>query len=489
VRSYIVKRLLIMIPTFFGISLLVFAVLNFAPGRPGAGKQGSDLASDVRGEGTQESYRIFLEQFGLDKPVLFNTLPFSLTRERVEKALRRMTGVAAASAAERVRAQDALEGWGTYSIPYLVEVVQQYDPPADDESRMLRDIGVYMLRLNARQQLVDPFNPKPAPEVRARNQQLQIENEAARQRRYALEDPESLKRPVLDAWYAWYAENSSRWDYSTAQKLRILLLETRFATYWDNLIRLDFGISLVSRKPVLETLVSKLRYSISLSVTSLILAYLISIPLGIYSAAAKDSLPDRVLTVVLFMLYSLPSFFVATVLLYQFSYGSDVPALRIFPTGGWRSRDYMDLTTLQQIGDLAWHLVLPIFCLTYGSLAALSRYMRTGLLDVIRSDYVRTARAKGLPEWQVIGKHAVRNGLIPVLTLLAGLLPAVLGGSVIIEVIFDIPGMGLWMIDSIYQRDYNVIMVIQLFATILTLVGILLTDLSYALVDPRIRYE
>jgi peptide/nickel transport system permease protein len=149
----------------------------------------------------------------------------------------------------------------------------------------------------------------------------------------------------------------------------------------------------------------------------------------------------------------------------------------------------MELTSLQQIGDLAWHLVLPIFCMTYGSLAALSRYMRTGLLDVIRSDYVRTARAKGLPEWQVIGKHAVRNGLIPVLTLLAGLLPAVLGGSVIIEVIFDIPGMGLWMIDSIYQRDYNVIMVIQLFATILTLVGILLTDLSYALVDPRIRYE
>ena len=263
----------------------------------------------------------------------------------------------------------------------------------------------------------------------------------------------------------------------------------RFARYWENLLRLDFGISLVTRKPVLETLVSKLRYSISLSVTSLLLAYFISIPLGIYSAAAKDSLPDRVLTVVLFMLFSLPSFFVATVLLYQFSYGSDVPLLRIFPTGGWRSRDYMELTSLQQIGDLAWHLVLPIFCMTYGSLAALSRYMRTGLLDVIRSDYVRTARAKGLPEWQVIGKHAVRNGLIPVLTLLAGLLPAVLGGSVIIEVIFDIPGMGLWMIDSIYQRDYNVIMVIQLFSTVLTLVGILLTDLSYALVDPRIRYE
>ena len=488
-RAYIIKRLLIMIPTFFGISLLVFAVLNFAPGKPGAGKQGSDLASDVRAEATQESYRIFLEQFGLDKPVMLNTLPFTLTGERVAEALRAMTGVSGASAAERVRAQDALESWGAYSIPYLVEVVRELDPPDDEDQRLVRDVGVYMLRLNARQPLADPFDPRPTAEARAHNRRLQVENEQVRKRRYALEDPESTKRVVLDEWYAWYDENGDRWDYSLGEQIRILFLETRFATYWKNLLRLDFGISLVSRKPVLTTLVSKLRYSISLSVTSLLLAYLISIPLGIYSAAKKDSMPDRVLTVVLFMLFSLPSFFVATVLLYQFSYGSDIPMLRIFPTGGWRSRDYMELTSLQQIGDLAWHLVLPIFCMTYGSLAALSRYMRTGLLDVIRSDYVRTARAKGLPEWQVIGKHAVRNGLIPVLTLLAGLLPAVLGGSVIIEVIFDIPGMGLWMIDSIYQRDYNVIMVIQLFATILTLVGILLTDLSYALVDPRIRYE
>jgi ABC-type dipeptide/oligopeptide/nickel transport system permease component len=115
--------------------------------------------------------------------------------------------------------------------------------------------------------------------------------------------------------------------------------------------------------------------------------------------------------------------------------------------------------------------------------------MRTGLLEVIRSDYVRTARAKGLPESLVVGKHALRNGLMPILTLLAGLLPAVLGGSVIIEYIFGIPGMGLWLIDSIYQRDYNVIMAVQLLSTILVLWGLLLTDLSYALVDPRIRYS
>lgn len=484
-RTYVIKRLLIMIPTFLGISLLVFAVLNFAPGKPGAGKQSSDLAADVRAEATQESYRIFREQFNLDKPVLVNTL-FALDPDDVRSNLRIVAELDPATPAERLHAQDALESFGYYAIPALIEVLQESD--AAGETR-LRDVTAYLLRLNARQPLIDPFNPAPSEAVRLENEAISAENAQVRLRRYAFEDPEEKKERIVAEWLAWYDDNRERWHYTASQKLGIFFLDTRFARYWENLARLDFGVSLVSREPVLDTLVSKLRYSISLSITSLLLAYLISIPIGIYSAVHRDSGPDRTLTVALFMLYSLPSFFVATLLLYFFSAGSDYEGLRWFPTGGWRSRDYMQLTSLEQIGDIAWHLVLPVACLTYGSLAALSRYMRTGLLDVIRSDYVRTARAKGLPEWQVIGKHAVRNGLLPVLTLLAGLLPSVLGGSVIIEVIFDIPGMGLWMVESIYQRDYNVIMAVQLLTTILVLVGLLITDLSYALVDPRIRYE
>ncbi len=484
-KSYLVRRILVMIPTFFGVSLIVFGVVNLAPGRPGAARQGTDLAADIRSEKTQESYRIFREQFNLDKPVLFNTL-FALDRETVRNALRAVAGGAEASPAQRIRAQEQLEDFGRFAVPHLIAIVGEAD--AAGEQR-LRDVAVYFLRLNGRQRLVDPFATHPTPEAREVNRRIDAENARIRALRYTLEDPEAKKREVIEGWQQWHRENRQRWEWSRADKLRIFFLDTRFATYWRNLLRLDFGVSLVSRAPVVHTLVSKLRYSISLSITSLLLAYLIAIPLGVYSAVFKDTRADRSLTVVLFSLYSLPSFFVATLLLYFFSQGSDISWLRIFPTGGWRSRDYMDLTSLGQVRDVAWHLVLPVLCLTYGSLAALSRYMRTGLLDVIRSDYVRTARAQGLPEWQVIGKHAVRNGLLPILTLLAGLLPAVLGCSVIIEYIFGIPGMGLWMIDAIYQRDYNVIMAVQLFSTVLVLVGILLTDLSYALVDPRIRYE
>jgi peptide/nickel transport system permease protein len=248
-------------------------------------------------------------------------------------------------------------------------------------------------------------------------------------------------------------------------------------------------VSLATKEPVVQTLLSKLKYSLSLSVTSLLLAYAIAIPLGLFSAVRRGSRADRAVTLTLFALYSLPSFFVASLLLVFLSEGSNYPALRIFPTGGWQSPSADELTTLAQLGDIAWHLVLPLVCLTYGSLAALSRYMRSGLLDVIQADYIRTARAKGLEERIVMGKHALRNGLLPILTLLAGLLPAILGGSVIVEYIFGIPGMGLWVVESINVRDYNVIMAIQLFSTLLVLFGILLTDLSYAVVDPRIRYQ
>jgi len=469
-----------MIPTFFGISLILFVILNLAPGRPGA-QQGSDLGQSMRGEVTQESYRIFREQFHLDKPVLFNTR-FALTREEIRAALLDAAGVSKASSAERIQAQEALEDAGSYAVPHLVALLHEPDT-------RLRDAAAYFLRLAALRPLADPFNPRPSPELRAKNRDIDAENAKLRTLRYAPEEPEDAKRRVLAALEAWYREHEGRFRYTTAEKLDRFLFDTRFAAYWRNLVHFDFGVSLTSREPVIPTLLSKLKYSLTLSVGSLVLAYLIAIPLGVFSAVKKGTRIDRYVTLVLFMLYSLPSFFVATLSLFLFSDGSDIPALRFFPTGGWQSRDAGELTTLERWADIGWHLVLPMFAMTYGSLAALSRYMRTGLLDVIQADYVRTARAKGLSERWVIGKHALRNGLLPILTLLAGLLPAVLGGSVIVEYIFGIPGMGLWVVDAINQRDYNVILAVELFSTILVLVGLLLTDLSYALVDPRIRYE
>jgi peptide/nickel transport system permease protein len=473
-----------MIPTFFGISVVIFVVLNLAPGRPGA-LESSDLAQQARNQDTAESYRIFREHFDLDKPVLFDTR-FALSRAEVLDDVNVAAGERSANAAEKISAQNRLEDEGEYAVPHLVAIMKDADA---SHATARRDAAVYFLRLAAPRRLKQPFDRHPSAAVRAYNDEVQAETAKLRELRYALDAPEDEKRRVVQGWESWYDGNQARFRYGLGDRIRIFFLDTRFARYWANLLELDFGVSLVNREPVLSTLVSKLKYSLSLSVASLVLSYLIAIPLGVFSAVRKDSRADRVLTLLLFTLYSLPSFFVATLLLYFFSEGSDFPSLRWFPTGGFQSPGASEMTTFGTARDVLWHLVLPLTCLTYGSLAALSRYMRTGLLDVIRTDYVRTARAKGLPELAVIGKHALRNALLPILTLLAGLLPAILGGSVIIEYIFGIPGMGLWVVDAINQRDYNVVLVVELFSTVLVLVGILLTDLSYALVDPRIRYE
>ncbi|HEX6271482.1 MAG TPA: ABC transporter permease [Polyangiaceae bacterium] len=478
-RAYVLRRLLLMIPTFVGISLILFLILNLAPGRPGA--QGSaNLADSARGDTTQESYRIFREQFHLDDPVLFNTR-FALTRDDVLGDVTVAAGLVKASSGERIGAQERLEDLGEYGVPHLVALLDHGDA-------RVRDAAAYFLRVTAVRPLVDPFNPSPGDELRRTNRAIDRENAELRELRYAFDAPEAKKREIQAAWKRWFEKRRERFDYDFGERLRILFLDTRFAHYWGNLLELDFGVSLVSREPVVRTLLTKLKYSLTLSVGSLVLAYLIAIPLGVFSAVRRGTRADRVVTTGLFMLYSLPSFFVATLLLYGFSLGANHPALRLFPTGGWQSANAADMTTLERLADVAWHVVLPLACMTYGSLAALSRYMRAGLLEVLQADFIRTARAKGLSERAVIGKHALRNGLLPIVTLLAGLLPAVLGGSVIVEVIFGIPGMGQWIVESIYQRDYNVILAVQLSSTVLVLFGLLLTDLGYALVDPRIRF-
>jgi peptide/nickel transport system permease protein len=484
-RAYLLRRLLMMIPTFFGISLIVFAVLNLAPGQPGGQAEGGDLASDARSASTQESYKIFREQFDLDKPILVNTR-FALSTPAVRHDLEVAAELVPAPISERLAVLEHLADLGEYAVPHLMSVLESADAAGQTQ---LRDTAAYYLRQSAPRRMIDPFDPAPEPRVRAYNDAVNAERTRLSELRFTFDAPEADKRRVIQGWRDWYAGAQKRFEYSFGDEVRIFFLDTRFATYWKNLLHLDFGISIATKQPVLSTLFSKLKYSLCLSLGSLLLAYAISIPLGIFSAVRNGSRADNVLTVALFMLYSLPSFFVATLLLYFFSQASDWEALRLFPTGGFRSTRFEEMTTIAQLRDIVWHLVLPVGCLTYGSLAALSRYMRTGLLEVMGADYIRTARAKGLPERLVIGKHALRNGLLPIVTLLANLLPAVLGGSVIIEYIFGIPGIGQWTVQSIYQRDYNVIMGVQLVTTILVLFGVLLADIGYAVIDPRIRYN
>jgi peptide/nickel transport system permease protein len=263
-------------------------------------------------------------------------------------------------------------------------------------------------------------------------------------------------------------------------------IPVQYALWVSKIARLDFGRSYKDNRPVTEKIVERLPVTLQLNIIALVLTYLMAIPLGIFSATHQNTTADKITTTGLFIFYSLPSFWVATVLI-LFVGGGDY--FHWFPISGISALDAEKLAFWPWLKDRVWHLVLPVFCLTYGSLAYVSRQMRAGMLETIRQDYIRTARAKGLAEKAVVWRHAFRNSLIPIITLLGFLLPAMLGGSVIIESIFTIPGMGLLGFEAILSRDYPVVMAISTISAFLTLIGLLLSDIAYAVVNPTISLE
>lgn len=248
----------------------------------------------------------------------------------------------------------------------------------------------------------------------------------------------------------------------------------------------DFGNSYKDHRPVWDKIAERLPVTLQLNIISIFLVYLIAIPCGVYSATHQGTITDKSLTLGFFFLYSLPSFWVA-VLLIMFLGGGDF--LDVFPVYGISSIGAERMGAVSWLVDRMWHLVLPVVCLTYGGLAFLSRLTRANMLEVIREDYVKTARAKGLSERVVIYKHALRNALLPIVTLLAALLPAMFGGSIIIESIFSIPGMGQLGFEAVLSRDYPLIMAETTISALLTLVGLLMSDVLYAALDPRIKLE
>jgi len=256
--------------------------------------------------------------------------------------------------------------------------------------------------------------------------------------------------------------------------------------YWDwltRLARLDFGRSFSpDRRPVLDKIVERLPVTLGLNLASLAIILVVSLPVGIISAVRAGGLFDRVSTVLLFIGFAAPSFWLA--LLGMRLFGVELGWL---PISGLTSLNYEQLDFWGKTADLARHLAMPLVISTIGGFAGLSRYMRSNMLEVIRQDYLTTARAKGLPERLVITKHALRNALIPVITILGLSVPGLIGGSVIIESIFAIPGLGQLFYAAVMSRDYPLVMGGLVIGAALTLLGNLLADLSYAWVDPRVR--
>lgn len=534
-KEYILKRLLWMTVTLFGIMVITFCVTRLAPGDPaslklqGAAQSGSQQLSRKIIEDTRKLY-------GFDKPVLLN-LRDDNVRSFTIKHIKEMQN---ADEYTRIDAEEALTEAGTATLPYLTELLNDSDYanqttailsvikkisgvsyPSDsaEENRVYwiecfaskplwhdeptqQDVVELFMSESAdqnslRQTLIDAGTAVLArlmdaiftvTDKKKQDAVVNLVAEIARKPWIIESSYDSAQRQnVLNKWRRWWQREKQKYTFfSPIERIRRVFTATQFAQWFGMVITLDFAESYSYHLPVTKLIKERLPISLQLSLISIFLTYIIAIPLGVFSATHQYTASDKVVTVLLFILYSLPSFWVANMLI-LLTTGGDFP--HIFPSRYLHSPGAENFTFARYMIDWAWHLVLPVTCLTYASFAYISRQMRVGMLDIIRQDFIRTARAKGLSERTVIFKHALRNALIPTVTLLASLLPALLGGSVIIEEIFTIQGMGKLSFEAILNRDYPVINAIAFFSAFLTLLGMLITDIAYVIVDPRISFE
>ncbi|HBP23050.1 MAG TPA: hypothetical protein DEA08_35420 [Planctomycetes bacterium] len=453
--NYVLKRLLLVPVTLFGIALVTFTIIQLAPGDPAemrvspgvGGQQSADKSV------SKEIYEKTREQFDLDKP-----LPMRFVRW-LGKLFGLNVEVWSAKKAERQEVQDLL--------------ISKY------KASSAESIEAQAARLRAK--VKEQAKPEDTPEDLA---QL-AENQLADWTKAQAEKERFKYTAEIDAIRAKYIQQYGQ-DFEGEFSYSGLSLNWSKSGWW---YPLDFGQSFKDDREVLEVLAEKIPVSLELSLLSIFFAYMIAIPLGIHSSVTQGTIQDQVITTILFILYSLPSFWVAIMLLLLVSEGGR--GIGLFPVRGL----WPELGPGQSRGDFTVllqhvrHLALPVFCLTYASFAYISRQMRAGMLDVIRQDFIRTARAKGLPERVVIFKHALRNSLIPIITIVAVILPSLVGGSVIIESIFNVDGIGKLSFTAILTRDYPIIMAIFTLSAFLTLIGILISDILYAIVDPQISFE
>jgi peptide/nickel transport system permease protein len=260
-------------------------------------------------------------------------------------------------------------------------------------------------------------------------------------------------------------------------------LHIQYFLWLKKFVVLDFGDSFSQdRRPVLEKIFERLPLTLYLNISALILMFLIAIPLGVLSAYYANTFIDRTISLFVFIGFAIPSFWLALLCIYYFGV-----VLGVLPISGIHSYDFNQLTIIGKIMDIAKHSIMPITLSVFSSLAGISRFARNSTLDVLSEDFIEAARARGLTEKIILFRHALRNSLLPIVTIIGLSIPALIGGSVIFESIFGLPGMGQLFYQSVMMRDYPTIMGILVIGAFLTLIGNLIADILYMIVDPRVR--
>lgn len=260
-------------------------------------------------------------------------------------------------------------------------------------------------------------------------------------------------------------------------------LPVQYIRWITNMLTGDFGYSSQYKRQVIQIIGVPMRNTVMLNLFSMVVVFVISIPLGIATAVKKNSVFDKAVQVITIVGYSMPSFVIALLAIFVFAI-----KLKWFPISGMKTAG-LDAAGLQETLDIARHMILPVLVMSVGGLGSITRYVRASMIDALRMDYIKTARAKGLKEKVVIYVHAFRNALIPIVTVTTWWIIGLFGGSVVIESMFAWKGLGSMLLDGLMQRDFSVVLTMQMFYVVLSLAGNVLMDIAYTLVDPRVRLD
>jgi peptide/nickel transport system permease protein len=498
--QYILRRLLLLPVTLFCIVLVNFIIINLAPGDPasftevsaeGGANRREDRSIAFSGD---ERYLQFREFYGLTLPILFNTWP-SLSRAEVEQELwqvvnRRLS----ADDKEEMPAKEydqmrlLLGDQSRFIMPHLLAIIQDNTMPMAMRAMASR----FFVRGGTRPGYV---GPRLTDEQRAWNQKVTEDDQVLRALMFKESDPADEIAKKVTEIQNWYNHNVQYYQFepNSKEKISIFFLETRFARYMGRVLRFDFGtLRNDTSKTVISEVTKRFKYSLTLALFPLLITFVLCQIFGFVMAFWQNQWPDYTFNLLFLILYAIPIFVVAPFLIEKVALHNTFPFTTIpIPISGFTSPDriYDSEISYQRLFDILQHIALPLIAIMYGSLAAQARLSRTAVLEVLRQDYVRTARAKGVPPSTLLLKHVGRNAAITVVTSIAGSLGVVLGGSLIVETLFDINGFGKFFYEAVINRDYNVIMFSALAGSFLTLIGYLVADLAYMWLDPRITLE
>jgi peptide/nickel transport system permease protein len=487
--KYLVRRILLFIPTLIIISLLAFVISVSAPGDPVSRMMSSAESGDVFQSQSViqlQQQQLWRHRLGLDLPVFY----FSMTPASFPDTLYRIYDRGERSALKSLLYQfgnwKSIEAYHSSLKKLFADLDQIKLDSASQKSLLRSEIheAINQSRFNTLALLSSSQTNLIATllsEMQAQFSRYSFFSAVSSDLQGVRQKFEQMKI----ASQPWKNYFPAIHFYSHNQYHRWLFGD---GVYSKGLIRGDLGISLVSQMAVSTIIWQHIGWSLLLTFISVILAYIISLPVGIRAAVKHGSAFDRSSSVILFLLHSMPAFWVATLLLLVFANPTVLhwfPASGVKPVSGYPA----NASFLEKVKLSLPYLILPTIAYTYGSLAFLSRLTRSSMLEILHQDYIRTARAKGLPERMVIYKHAFRNALLPIITVFANILPATLGGSVILESIFSIPGMGLETFHAIQNQDYPMIVGVFTLTGVLTLIGYLVADILYVVADPRISFS